>query len=75
MAQYNNTLWNEDGSEVAAVLQRDIPWDTYMSARLITDKDLQLIRKYDKRSDDQRSSLLEGVRDRLPSKCRSSTMG
>ncbi|MEW5299224.1 MAG: hypothetical protein WDW36_002259 [Sanguina aurantia] len=59
MATYNNTLFNEDGSEVAAVLQRDIPWDTYMTARLITDKDLQLIRKYDKRSDDQRSSLLD----------------
>jgi len=32
------------------VLDRDIPWDTYMQARMITDRDLEYIRRYDKKS-------------------------
>ncbi len=52
----------EDRSELAEVLSRDIPWETYMTARLITDKDLQLIRRYDKRAEDLQASLIDEVR-------------
>lgn len=52
---------SDDPSELAEVLQRDIPWETYMTARLITDKDLQLIRRYDKRAEDLQASLIDEV--------------
>lgn len=45
----------------SAVLSKDIPWDTYSTARLITDKDLQLIKRYDKRSEELRTSMLDEV--------------
>ena len=44
------------------VLNKDIPWETYMTARLISEKDLQLIRRYDKRSDELRASMLDEVK-------------
>ncbi|KXZ45348.1 hypothetical protein GPECTOR_56g445 [Gonium pectorale] len=47
-----NQTWNE-------ILARDVPWETYASARLITDKDLQLIRRYDKRSPELKASMLD----------------
>jgi V-type H+-transporting ATPase subunit H len=37
---------------------KEIPWDIYMTARLISDQDLQLLRRYDKRDAAQRSRLL-----------------
>lgn len=37
---------------------RDIPWETYQTASLISDIDLSLIRRYDKRSLDLRVSML-----------------
>jgi V-type H+-transporting ATPase subunit H len=43
------------------VLRRDIPWGTYMSARLLSDKDLQLIRKFDNKSEATQSQLLAEV--------------
>ena len=46
----------------ASVLRRDLPWETYTTARLISDRDLQLIRKYDKRSRETQEELLEEVR-------------
>lgn len=52
---------NDDPAELAEVLSRDIPWETYLTARLITDKDLQLIKRYDKRADDLRASMLDEV--------------
>lgn len=45
-------------AEDAKILSRDIPWETYVTARLITDTDLSLIRRYDKRSMDLRVSML-----------------
>ncbi|GAX82421.1 hypothetical protein CEUSTIGMA_g9849.t1 [Chlamydomonas eustigma] len=45
--------------ELKDILQRDVPWEQYMTARLITDKDLHLIRKYDKRSLELRASMLD----------------
>lgn len=47
--------------DIAAVLRSDINWDSYASARLITDKDLQLLRRYDKRSPELRASMLDEV--------------
>lgn len=48
--------------KTASVLRRDLPWETYTTARLISDRDLQLIRKYDKRSRETQEELLEEVR-------------
>jgi V-type H+-transporting ATPase subunit H len=52
--------------DLADILSRDIPWETYMTARLITDRDLQLIRRYDKRSEELQTSLLDEVRLERP---------
>lgn len=50
----NNATWSE-------ILARDIQWETYSTARLITDKDLQLIRRYDKRSQELQAAMLDEV--------------
>ncbi|CAM8973519.1 unnamed protein product [Rhodiola kirilowii] len=41
------------------VLKRDIPWETYMTTKLITGTSLQLLRRFDKRSDSYRATLLD----------------
>ncbi|KAJ4973337.1 hypothetical protein NE237_006511 [Protea cynaroides] len=41
------------------VLKRDIPWETYMTTKLITGTCLQLLRRYDKRSESYRATLLD----------------
>ncbi|CAL5197634.1 unnamed protein product [Lathyrus oleraceus] len=41
------------------VLSRDIPWETYMSTKLISGTSLQLLRRYDHRSESQRAQLLD----------------
>ncbi|MFS7914862.1 putative ATPase, V1 complex, subunit H, armadillo-like helical, cytochrome b5, heme-binding protein [Helianthus anomalus] len=41
------------------VLRRDIPWETYMTTKLITGTALQLLRRYDKKSENERAPLLE----------------
>ncbi|XP_076884172.1 V-type proton ATPase subunit H-like [Bidens hawaiensis] len=41
------------------VLRRDIPWETYMTTKLITGTALQLLRRYDKKSETERASLLD----------------
>ncbi|RVW14108.1 V-type proton ATPase subunit H [Vitis vinifera] len=41
------------------VLKRDIPWETYMTTKLITGTCLQLLRRYDNRSESQRAVLLD----------------
>lgn len=43
------------------VLSRDIPWETYMSTKLISGTSLQLLRRYDHRSESQRAQLLDDV--------------
>jgi hypothetical protein len=59
--------YGEESSELStsSILKRDIAWDTYLTARLISDRDLQLIRRYDKRSAETQKDLLEEVRDRI----------
>ena len=46
-----------------AVLRREIPWQTYMTARLLSDRDLQLIRKYERKSGAALETALDEVRD------------
>ncbi|XP_071709380.1 V-type proton ATPase subunit H-like [Rutidosis leptorrhynchoides] len=41
------------------VLRRDIPWETYMTTKLINGTSLQLLRRYDKKSENDRAPLLE----------------
>ncbi|PNW88402.1 hypothetical protein CHLRE_01g027800v5 [Chlamydomonas reinhardtii] len=58
------TYLNDDGSPETVktwsdILAREIPWETYATARLVTDKDLQLIRRYDKRSSELKNSMLD----------------
>uniref|UniRef100_A0A7S0S4X7 V-type proton ATPase subunit H n=1 Tax=Chlamydomonas leiostraca TaxID=1034604 RepID=A0A7S0S4X7_9CHLO len=48
-----------DDVEIEKTLGRDIAWESFASARLISDKDVQLIRRYDKRSPELRASMLD----------------
>ncbi|KAI6695043.1 hypothetical protein NL676_022753 [Syzygium grande] len=41
------------------VLKRDIPWETYMTTKLITGTCLQLLRRYEKRAESYRAQLLD----------------
>lgn len=41
------------------VLVRDIPWEGYQRASLITDKELELIRRYDKKPEEVKKALIE----------------
>ncbi|KAL2555399.1 V-type proton ATPase subunit H [Forsythia ovata] len=41
------------------VLRRDIPWETYMSTKLITGTGLQLLRRYDKKPENYKAQLLD----------------
>ena len=47
----------------ASVLRRDVPWETYLTARLLSEPDLRLIRGYDKRGQAKQEELLAEVRD------------
>nr|CAB3458251.1 unnamed protein product [Digitaria exilis] len=50
-----------DRAELATeqVLKRDIPWEHYMSTKLISGTCLQLLRRYDHKPESQRAPLLE----------------
>ncbi|KAI0500416.1 hypothetical protein KFK09_018628 [Dendrobium nobile] len=41
------------------VLRRDIPWETYMTTKLISGTGLQLLRRYDNKSESQHAALLD----------------
>ncbi|PON49508.1 ATPase, V1 complex, subunit H [Trema orientale] len=41
------------------VLKRDIPWETYMTTKLISGTCLQLLRRYDNKSESYRAQLLD----------------
>lgn len=43
------------------VLKKDVNWEQFMTARMISDRDLQLIKRYDKRSRTMQESVLEEV--------------
>lgn len=41
------------------ILKRDIPWESYMTAKLINPTDFQLLRRYDHKSREMQAGLLE----------------
>ncbi|KAL8557763.1 hypothetical protein ACS0TY_005027 [Phlomoides rotata] len=41
------------------VLRRDIPWETYMTTKLISGTGLQLLRRYDKKPENTKAQLLD----------------
>ncbi|XP_041991718.1 V-type proton ATPase subunit H-like [Salvia splendens] len=41
------------------VLSRDIPWETYMTTKLISSTGLQLLRRYDKKPENYKAQLLD----------------
>ncbi|KAF6159486.1 hypothetical protein GIB67_032257 [Kingdonia uniflora] len=43
------------------VLKRDIPWETYMTTKLITGTCFELLRRYDKRSESYRATLFDDL--------------
>ena len=45
----------------SSVLKREVPWQTYLTARLISDRDLQLIRGYDKKDPEMKREALKQV--------------
>eukprot|EP00898_Chlorokybus_atmophyticus_P008002 jgi/Chlat1/8202/Chrsp76S07633 len=47
-----------DGLTDEKVLSREIPWETYATAKHISEKDLQLLRRFDKAGKDVQASLL-----------------
>eukprot|EP00850_Spirogloea_muscicola_P013575 SM000093S24386 [mRNA] locus=s93:12370:15155:+ [translate_table: standard] len=49
-----------EGGDVSKeqVLRRDVPWETYMTAKLISGTDLQLLRRYDHRAPEVQAALL-----------------
>lgn len=49
-------------SAAAAVLARDVNFASYFTAGLLSDRDVQLLRRYDKKDKFTQSSLLEKVR-------------
>jgi V-type H+-transporting ATPase subunit H len=56
---------SSDGQKMTeAILKRQVPWDTYQKADLISDRELQLIKRYDKQDRERQQRLLleeEGV--------------
>lgn len=48
-------------SSVVKILKRDIPWETYMSTKLISGTGLQSIKRYDKKPLDSKAQLLNEV--------------
>jgi len=43
------------------VLRRTIPWESMKNAKLISERDLTMIRKFDKRPASEREDLLDNV--------------
>lgn len=52
---------HRDGFVTLQVLKRDIPWETYMTTKLISATGLQLLRRYDKKAESARAQLLDEV--------------
>ena len=55
--------YGDDSSQptTSSVLKREVPWQTYLTARLISDRDLHLIRGYDKKDLDTKKEALKQV--------------
>mmetsp|Transcript_20117 Transcript_20117/g.59739 ORF Transcript_20117/g.59739 Transcript_20117/m.59739 type:complete len:476 (-) Transcript_20117:197-1624(-) len=46
-------------TELRDLLAADVPWETYATARLISEKDLSLLRRFDKRDASARASMMQ----------------
>ncbi|KAI3791934.1 hypothetical protein L2E82_05800 [Cichorium intybus] len=44
---------------LSKVLRRDIPWEIYLATKLITGTSLQLLRRYDKKTENEKAQLLD----------------
>ena len=54
----------DEGTELSTeqiLKTHEVPWESFTSLRLISDRDAQLIRKYDKRKRETQAELLEQV--------------
>ena len=54
----------DEGTDVSTeqvLKSHEVPWESFTSLRLISDRDAQLIRKYDKRKRETQAELLEQV--------------
>ena len=54
----------DEGTELSTeqiLKTHEVPWESFTSLRLISDRDAQLIRKYDKRKHETQAELLEQV--------------
>lgn len=54
----------DEGTDISTeqvLKSHEVPWESFTSLRLISDRDAQLIRKYDKRKRDTQAELLEQV--------------
>lgn len=54
----------DEGADVTTeqvLKSHEVPWESFTSLRLISDRDAQLIKKYDKRKRDTQAELLEQV--------------
>lgn len=48
--------------EAAAVLAKTIPWDALLTSNVLTDRDVQMIRRFDKRDKFTQAALWEKAR-------------
>jgi len=60
LEKVNKQTGHEDLVKATAdkVLQNELPWEGYRRAELIKDSELEMIKKYDKKSDEARKTLL-----------------
>eukprot|EP00955_Chlamydomonas_euryale_P044842 352986-Chlamydomonas_euryale.AAC.13 len=56
-------IGEENGPFCAREQAADVPWETYATARLISEKDLSLLRRFDKRDASARASMMQEVRN------------
>jgi V-type H+-transporting ATPase subunit H len=58
-------------SEAAAILAKTIPWDALLTSNVLTDRDVQMIRRFDKRDKFTQAALWEKARLQrlLPARC------
>ncbi len=60
----SRSMRSDEGADVTTeqvLKSHEVPWESFTSLRLISDRDAQLIRKYDKRKRDTQAELLEQV--------------
>ncbi|GMH37353.1 hypothetical protein BSKO_05226 [Bryopsis sp. KO-2023] len=54
-----SSIGSSDAMDSKAALANEVPWQAYMTAKLITERELELIKGYDKQSEEIQNALLE----------------